>query len=324
MERPPQDLLTRGVAVGVFVSGNGPLYGDFAQLDNYTDLVGGVKPKLVSVFSSWRPDGTNYLYPHTDNLRLFYDRYPGSVMLWSWEPFGVTLAEINSGAHDAYIDEVAQRIKALKKRVLIRFGHEMNGNWSWPWVKQPSRQYRASWWRVVGRFRRLGVGNVEWVWSPNSMYSDGTGDFRPYYPGDAYVDWTGLDGYNWGIVHGEWRTFREIFHYSIGVITQLSPCGIIICETGCHSRGPHGESKGNWFRQMAMELKQNYPRIKGLLYTHSVTEEDGEDADWRVDSPAGALDDWQAFVADPQFKAAFGPLLHPIGSESRKKGGGPR
>ena len=306
--------LTRGVAMGAFTNGNGSFRGDFAELDAYIGLAGGVAPNLVSVYSRWRPDGIHYLHPHTDDLRLFYDRYPGSMMLWSWEPWGVTLQEINSGTHDAYIDEVAQRIKTLGNRVLIRFAHEMNGNWPWPWLKQPPEEYRAAWQRIVTRFRLLGASNAEWIWAPNIMFPDGRLDFRPYYPGDPYTDWTGFSGYNWGTVHTGWRTFREIFRYSIGVITKLSSSrDIIICETGCHSRGPNGESKGYWFQQTATELKQNYSRIKGFVYTHTVDERDGEDADWRVDSPAEALDDWQAFVADPQFKVALPPPREPRG-----------
>ena len=297
------DALSRGVAVGVFPSGNGPLHGDYTELRRYIDLAGGIRPRIISSFSPWRDSG-GYRYPPTRRLKDTYNLYPSSVVMWTWEPFGVTLQGINSGAHDAYIAAAARRIKAVGKRVLIRFAHEMNGDWSWPWLGQPTK-YRAAWRRIVSRFRRLGARNAEWVWSPNIMYPGGVLDFRPYYPGDAYVDWTGLDGYNWGTVHTGWQTFREIFRYSIGVITNLSPRGIIIAETGCHSRGPDGESKGYWFRQTARELRQSYPRIKGFVYSHTVDERDGEDADWRVNSPAGALDDWRALVADPQFKATL-------------------
>jgi Bacterial Ig-like domain/Glycosyl hydrolase family 26 len=303
--------LTRGVSVGIFPSGNGPLYGDFAELDAYINLAGGVVPKLVSVFSAWVPEGsTSYLHPNTDDLMLFYNRYPGSLLVWTWEPFGVTLQQINSGAHDAYIDEVARRIGAVGKRVLIRFAHEMNGNWSWPWLNQPPADYIAAWKRIVSRFRSLGVTNVEWVWSPNTVTVGGSAkDFTPWYPGDAYVDWTALDGYNWGTVHTGWRTFRESFEYSTGLITALSPRGLIIAETGCHSRGPNGESKGDWFRQMAAELKQNFPRLLGLIYSHMIHQRNGEDAEWRVDMPITALDDWQSLVADPQFQAPLGPVI---------------
>jgi beta-mannanase len=301
--------LTRGVSVGIFPSGNGPLYGDFAELDAYINLAGGVVPKLVSVFSAWVPEGsTSYLHPNTDDLMLFYNRYPGSLLVWTWEPFGVTLQQINSGAHDAYIDEVARRIGAVGKRVLIRFAHEMNARWMpWPWLNQPPADYIAAWKRIVSRFRNLGATNAEWVWSPN-VISDSAEDFSPWYPGDAYVDWTALDGYNWGSVENVWYTFREVFQNSIGVITALSPRGIIITETGCHSRGPYNESKGYWYKQMAAELKQNYPRVQGLINSHMIHQLNGEDAEWRVDMPITALDDWQSLVADPQFQAPLGAV----------------
>jgi hypothetical protein len=122
------------------------------------------------------------------------------------------------------------------------------------------------------------------------------------------VDWTGLDGYNWGSVENVWYTFREVFQNSIGVITALSPRGIIITETGCHSRGPYNESKGYWYKQMAAELKQNYPRVQGLINMHMIHQLNGEDAEWRVDMPITALDDWQRLVADPQFQAPLGAV----------------
>ena len=310
--------LTRGVAVGVYPNGNGPLYGDFSELDAYIDLVGGVVPGLVSVFSPWVSEGSaTYLYPHLDDLLLFYDNYPDSLLLWSWEPFGVTLQQISNGAHDAYIDEVARRIKAVRKRVLIRFAHEMNGHWSWPWLKQPPKDYIAAWRQIVARFRNLGATNAEWVWSPN-IISYSADDFSPWYPGDAYVDWTDLDAYNWGTVHNNpWRTFQEIFGDSIGVITALSPRGIIIAETGCHSRGLNGEDKGQWYTDMATTLKRKFPNLLGLVNTHTIFVLPEEDAEWRVDMPITALDNWRTLVKDPQLRsplrarATFGDTTAP-------------
>ena len=54
--------------------------------------------------------------------------------------------------------------------------------------------------------RPEGVHNVEWVWAPNAESAPGLFDvsspnnWRHYYPGDSYVDWVGIDGYNWGDV----------------------------------------------------------------------------------------------------------------------------
>jgi len=203
--------------------------------------------------------------------------------------------------------------------VLIRFAHEMNARWtSWPWVNQPPADYIAAWKRIVSRFRSLGVTNAEWVWSPNVISGSAT-DFSPWYPGDAYVDWTGLDGYNWGSVENVWYTFHEIFQNSIGVITALSPRGIIITETGCHSRGPHNESKGYWYSQMAAELKQNYPQLQGLINSHMIDQQDGEDAEWRVDMPITSLDDWQNLVTDPQFRVPLGQVTTALADNTAPK-----
>jgi len=44
------------------------------------------------------------------------------------------------------------------------------------------------------------VTNVTWVWSPNVAYPSSVPISR-LFPGDAYVDWTGFDGYNLGHHH---------------------------------------------------------------------------------------------------------------------------
>ena len=39
-------------------------------------------------------------------------------------------------------------------------------------------------------------------------------DLASFYPGDAYVDWTGLDGYNWGTNPAKpdrWRSFDQLY-----------------------------------------------------------------------------------------------------------------
>ena len=49
-----------------------------------------------------------------------------------------------------------------------------------------------------------------WAWCPNVTDTDGGNQATmSYYPGDDYVDWTGVDGYNWGSANGEWQTFQQ-------------------------------------------------------------------------------------------------------------------
>ena len=47
-------------------------------------------------------------------------------------PWNTTLDAIASGSEDATIQSRAAGVKGLSGRVLVRFAHEMNGNW-YPW-----------------------------------------------------------------------------------------------------------------------------------------------------------------------------------------------
>lgn len=55
------------------------------------------------------------------------------------------------------------------------------------------------------------------------------GSFDAYYPGDAYVDWTGLDGYNYGLA---WRSFSTLFGPSYADITRLTSKPLMVAEWG--------------------------------------------------------------------------------------------
>ncbi|KAJ3079917.1 hypothetical protein HK102_003431 [Quaeritorhiza haematococci] len=109
-----------------------------------------------------------------------------------------------------------------RRRVLIRFGAEMNGNWN-DWGQQPTL-FRALWIRVHDALK-AGAPLTGMVWAPSSgngyPYSadvrlrnqvdfaimdtnkDGVIDARddpyePFYPGDEYVEWVALSVYHYG------------------------------------------------------------------------------------------------------------------------------
>src|ERR1700733_3373022 len=111
---------------------------------------------------------------------------------------GITLKEVADGDRDGEIVAWAQAAKAFGYPFLFRPWWEMNGGWySWG---QDSYFVRA--WQhfhdvVVG----AGATNVTWAWVVNTIYEEG-GQIpdppQPYYPGSKYVDWVGVDAYNWG------------------------------------------------------------------------------------------------------------------------------
>ncbi len=130
----------------------------------------------------------------------------GIVPMLTWEPWN--LEKINNGDLNVYIKDFASKMKEYDAPIRLRFGHEMiqddnpaTAGW-YPWQDR-SDEYKAVFQKVHDIFHNsiadggVGATNVEFVWSPNSNPSD-VGTLTKYYPGEEYVDWLGIDGYNFG------------------------------------------------------------------------------------------------------------------------------
>ena len=132
----------------------------------------------------------------------------------SW---GLTFAggQVTNGSMDANIAARIAEVKAFGKPMFVRLDWEFNGSWYPDW-NNPAvtpAQYIASWQYVVTKFAQAGVSNVAWVWCPNVLdYFDTTGArfvTSGWYPGDAYVDWIGLDAYPQSNTQNELLTGKD-------------------------------------------------------------------------------------------------------------------
>lgn len=88
--------------------------------------------------------------------------------------------------------------------ILWRPFHEMNGNWFWWCIRQENnylvkdRSFHLLWEYVYEYYENeLGLDNLIWVYSPNND-TGSLADVEYCYPGDEYVDMTGLDWYTSG------------------------------------------------------------------------------------------------------------------------------
>src|SRR5262249_29315432 len=105
----------------------------------------------------------------------------------------------------------AKGAKAIAKKFFLDFAAESNGEEAWS--KNDPKLYVSAYRHIHDIFVAEGATNVVWAWCPNVTDTDGTNKTTmDYYPGDAYVDWTGVDGYNWGTIYGDpWQSFQEVF-----------------------------------------------------------------------------------------------------------------
>lgn len=169
----------------------------------------------------------------------------------------------------------------------IRFGHEMNGTW-YPWAVgvgvggTTAEHYRDAYRHVHDVFLRAGATAVQWVWSVDgsSERPAGLDAARAAYPGDAYVDVIGVDGYNGGASGAFWQTPAEVFGPILSTVDMIAPSAPVwVYETGSGDR--HGD-KATWTGDLLAYLSSE--NVSGLLWFDFAKL--GE-ADWTLTSDPG-------------------------------------
>lgn len=293
------------IKLGAYVSAQGEVGApeDAAVLDRYAQMVGR-KPDIVMDYSNV----TDPLLTQTEIANL---AARGETPLVTWQLFKsgwsgptIPLSEIAAGKYDSYLRNAATLAKGLPfNEIMIRFAHEMNGNW-YGWSGDPSN-YVAAWRHIVTIFRQENANNVKFVWSPNVDY--GNYPFSAYFPGDAYVDYVGLDGYNWGaagIGTNKWESLSQVFSRSYQQLTQLSSKPVIITEV---SSSEAGGSKASWIREGFLStIPKDFPRVAAVIWFDRSQEED-----WRIDSSSTSLEAYREVVASTLYGGTVAPAPVP-------------
>jgi hypothetical protein len=232
---------------------------------------------LIQIYTAWG-DKPDQRFPEV-LARAITDM--GSIPLITWEPW---LSDFESGRHprialrdvrerhgmasvargdyDFYLDEWAAAAARFRGPLMVRFGHEMNDAYRYPWGPQNNtkEEYIAAWRHVVDRFRQAGAENVLWVWSPHVAYDY----WEQYYPGDAYVDWVATGVLNFGPIAqwSKWWTFDEIFGTKYPGLSAFGK-PIMIAEFGSLAVGG---DRTAWYADALEGLRSRYPAVASLLF----------------------------------------------------------
>jgi beta-mannanase len=274
---------------------------------------------VVRWYQDWTPD-SSYTLVSAEMLEALRAR--GAAPMVTWEPWdhrsgrvqgAYSLRRIAAGQFDELLVRGAREAAAWGRPLFVRFAHEMNGRW-YPWGRAANRprDYIAAWRHVVGIFRAEGATNVRWVWSPN--VDDGTMPFRAHYPGDRWVDWVALDGYNWGRLHGPegWQSLGQVFGPSYDVLTRMTSKPVMLAELGATE---HGGSKADWIRDALLrELPARMPKVRAFVWFDVEAE-----ADWRTTSSPGAFEAFRQAVRTSAY-AAPGASLYDVARYARPRG----
>ena len=234
---------------------------ELAQMGNFDGTLG--RPLgLVHVYQPWSSP------VKTSVLAALASTGATPVVDWTCS----SDAAIINGSQDALISSYADSLKAYGRPVFLRWFWEMN------LVAQPravgclgtlgAAGYILAWQHIWTIFQNQGAANVAFVWCPSI---NGATFGSSFYPGDAYVDWIGWDGYDRRQDPTMLNTLFLPFYANW--ITHGKP--MMIGETGATI------DQATYLAQLTAVLPVTFPGVKAILYYDSRST-----SDWTlVDTP---------------------------------------
>lgn len=220
---------------------------------------------------------------------------------------GMTLADVVSGSQDAAIKKWAQEAKAFGHPFLFAPWWEMNGEW-YAWGRSPD--FIAAWRRFHKIVTEQGATNVTWTWLVNSIWSDPASDPSPYYPGDAWVDWTGLDSYNWGRNPAQpdrWINPEQTITPTLKIIRAVAPTKPVVMVESASSE--YGGNKADWIREMLTTYLPHHPEIGAYMWFNWPFQKGANRTDWPIESSTPAQQSFRKAIQSSVFVP--GPISLP-------------
>jgi Glycosyl hydrolase family 26 len=290
-KKPPRPLYW-GAVIGKQLTGESPPW-DMNALAWFE----GLAKKNVSLLAFSSPFAdcsstcTNFPFP-TEAMEALRQRGTIPVLTWASQsvptPKGLREpryqnTDIVRGVHDEYIRDFAEQAKAWDEPFFLRFDQEMNGFW-FPWGEgvngNPRGSFVKAWRHVHDIFTEVGATKATWVWCPNVDFTRKLTPLHSLYPGGRYVDWTCLDGFNWGKTanSGGWMSFSRVFRSTYKRVLKIAPRKpMMIGEVASEERGG---SKPRWIRNTLKEIPKRYPKVRALIWF----EENDRGMHWPIES----------------------------------------
>jgi uncharacterized protein (TIGR03437 family) len=256
----------------------------------------------------------------------------GRVPVISWTCDRATVDSdhiIASGdpSEDANITATAKALAQYPGPVLLRWFWEFNlinandGN-------QPCRNdagtaptqqvytdFIGAWQHIHQLFQSAGATNVVFLWNPGGYTDGGPDDPHSYYPGNAYVDWIGIDTYQ----RSQTATFTSDFgeFYTDFSASQYGGKPLMVGENASANQSIYdAELQPAYLNGLLADLQSNlYPLLKAYDYFDA---EGSAPNDWVLDTPG--LSAFAAVATSPAFlpaptltSAANGATYYPGG-----------
>jgi hypothetical protein len=260
---------------------------DDATLESYENIIAvedslRIKLPVISIYTAWGSK-KDQVFPLL-RVQAIYDL--GSIPMITWEPWlndfdpaeypwnantfnknKGGLKAIAEGKYDVYIDKWAAGARKFGLPFYLRWGHEMNDPYRYPWGQQNNtpEDFIAAWKHVVNRFKAAGASNAIWIWSPHPAYV-----FSEFYPGEEYVDWIGYTALNYGTVAtwSQWWSFKEIIGKAYNELSVYNK-PMMLSEFGSLEVGG---DRQQWYKEALASLPKDFPMVKAVIFFHAASD----------------------------------------------------
>ena len=261
--------------IGVYERG---ITSSYAQVAQFAGLVGR-RPDIVLCYWGW---GWHWQFPLAIAGRA---QRHGATPLVQWQPNRISIAAIADGRYDGYLRTFASQARAFGHRVIIGFAHEMNGDWySWGWTHVRPHIWVRAYRHVVSVFRSQGARNVIWLWTVHHNYGS-MRVIRKYWPGKAWVNWIGIDGY----FEKPSDTYYNIFGGTVKGIRTFSHKPILLSEAGA---GPATGRQAKDIIALFAGIRRQH--LLGLVWFDAAQNAGLHHQDWRLENSPVALHAFRA------------------------------
>jgi hypothetical protein len=258
---------------------------------------------------------------HPVNLAMYYsgwfEGFQSSFAEAAWKHGATTfvnmdppggLGGIIAGANDGYLRSFAAKVKAFGHPVVISFGHEANGSWyGYGYNHESPARFIAAYRVVHDVITAAGTKNVTWLWTVNIPVKGLTEPAADVWPGNAYVNWTGIDAYDWT---GK-ETFSEEFGATVTALRKITSKPVLIAETSVI----HGPDAARQVKGLFAGIRAD--SLLGLVWFDTDKAGDkhvNDDHDWKLQDDPSALSAFRAAVSPPAASPSSSPASAPAGT----------
>jgi hypothetical protein len=255
--------------------------------------------KKISILHYGQPNPWNQTTFYGTNSTADIVTKRGAIPMIDMSSGSTNLNDIANGVYDSSIKTWANNVKAWGKPFFLRWNWEMNGTWYNYGVQaqQNPTAFTNSWKHFHDVVASQGASNVTWVWCPNLEFSGST-DISKLYPGDGYVDWTCMDGYNQGTSS---QSFSSLYTNTYNHVVQIAPTKpIMIGEIGSLEYG--SGVKASWITDtLTNQIPKNFPKIKAVLWFNWRIYENNTYKSWPIESSSSTQTAFKNAIANPYY-----------------------